>query len=138
MDNDAVSITNINRQLVALHSTIGQKKVEVMKKRVLDIAPDMKVDVVDCLINADSVDENNAGSEPNTGSVVEETVHENNGTAVISDESGKQSDDVIVQNGTPAGVQNDVTNEQVEENKSFDGDLPEAAGPSSIPGPRRP
>ena len=57
VDNDAVSITNINRQLVALHSTIGQKKVEVMKKRVLDIAPDMKVDVVDCLINADSVDE---------------------------------------------------------------------------------
>lgn len=57
VDNDVVSVTNINRQLVALHSTIGQKKVEVMKKRLIDIAPDMQVDVVDKLINADSVDE---------------------------------------------------------------------------------
>ena len=33
-DNDEVSLTNINRQLVALHSTIGQKKVEVAAGRV--------------------------------------------------------------------------------------------------------
>ena len=55
VDNDVVSITNINRQLVALHSTLGQKKVEVMQRRVLDIAPEIKVNVVDQLINADSV-----------------------------------------------------------------------------------
>ena len=57
VDNDVVSVSNINRQLVALHSTLGQKKVEVMKKRILDIAPDMKVGIIDCLINADSVNE---------------------------------------------------------------------------------
>ena len=57
VDNDVVSITNINRQLVALHSTLGQKKVEVVRRRVLDIAPDVKVEVVDQLINTDSVDE---------------------------------------------------------------------------------
>ena len=57
VDNDVVSITNINRQLVALHSTLGQKKVEVVRGRVLDIAPDIRVDVMDCLINTDSVDE---------------------------------------------------------------------------------
>jgi len=57
VDNDVVSVSNINRQLVALHSTLGQKKVQVMKKRLLDIAPDMKVDVMDCLINAESVDQ---------------------------------------------------------------------------------
>ena len=55
VDNDIVSITNINRQLVALHSTIGQKKVFVARQRVLDIAPDIQVDVIDQLINAKSV-----------------------------------------------------------------------------------
>ena len=57
VDNDVVSASNINRQLVALHSTLGQKKIEVMRKRVLDIAPDIKIDVKDCLINADSVND---------------------------------------------------------------------------------
>ena len=37
VDNDVVSITNINRQLVALHSTISRPKGEVMKERILDI-----------------------------------------------------------------------------------------------------
>ena len=55
VDNDVVSISNINRQLVALHSTLGQKKVEVAQKRILDIAPDIQVNTVDCLINANSV-----------------------------------------------------------------------------------
>lgn len=38
-DNDDVSLTNINRQIVALHSTVGRPKVDVMKERVLDINP---------------------------------------------------------------------------------------------------
>ncbi len=42
-DNDVVSLSNCNRQLVALHSTIGRPKVEVMRDRILDIAPDCKV-----------------------------------------------------------------------------------------------
>ena len=37
IDNDIVSITNINRQLVALNSTINRPKVDVMKERILDI-----------------------------------------------------------------------------------------------------
>ena len=37
VDNDVVSITNINRQLIALHSTISRPKVDVMKERILDI-----------------------------------------------------------------------------------------------------
>ena len=37
VDNDVVAVTNINRQLIALHSTIGQSKTEVAKKRVQDI-----------------------------------------------------------------------------------------------------
>lgn len=42
-DNDVVTITNINRQVVALHSTIGQHKVNVMKQRLLDINPNLAV-----------------------------------------------------------------------------------------------
>lgn len=44
IDNDVVSESNINRQIIALHSTIGQHKVEVMKQRILDINPKAKVE----------------------------------------------------------------------------------------------
>lgn len=43
IDNDVVSLTNLNRQIIALHSTIGQPKVEVMARRIADINPDCKV-----------------------------------------------------------------------------------------------
>ncbi len=42
-DGDIVNLSNINRQLIALHSTVGQKKVEVMRVRILDINPDCEV-----------------------------------------------------------------------------------------------
>jgi len=43
VDNDCVSLTNINRQLLALHSTVGRPKVDVLKERLLDINPQMEV-----------------------------------------------------------------------------------------------
>lgn len=43
IDNDTVNLTNLNRQIYALHSTLGQYKVEVAKERILDINPDAKV-----------------------------------------------------------------------------------------------
>ena len=43
IDNDDVSITNINRQIIALHSTIGEAKVDIAKKRVLEINPNIEV-----------------------------------------------------------------------------------------------
>ncbi|MBO4404203.1 MAG: tRNA threonylcarbamoyladenosine dehydratase [Treponema sp.] len=39
VDNDTVSITNINRQLYALHSTIGKNKTDIAEERILDINP---------------------------------------------------------------------------------------------------
>ena len=45
IDPDKVSVTNINRQILALHSTIGEYKVDVAKDRALDINPNMKVNV---------------------------------------------------------------------------------------------
>ena len=44
VDYDKYDITNINRQLGAMHSTIGKYKVDVMKERILDINPNIKVD----------------------------------------------------------------------------------------------
>ena len=43
IDNDKVSLTNINRQIIALHSTVGKYKTEVMKERIFDINPECKV-----------------------------------------------------------------------------------------------
>lgn len=42
-DNDTVSLSNVNRQAVAFHSTLGRPKVEVMRDRILDINPDCRV-----------------------------------------------------------------------------------------------
>lgn len=43
VDKDIVDITNINRQLYALHSTVGRNKADVAKERILDINPNCKV-----------------------------------------------------------------------------------------------
>ena len=48
VDNDVVSLTNINRQIIALHSTIGMPKVEVMAERIRDINPQAVVNVHNC------------------------------------------------------------------------------------------
>ncbi len=43
IDNDVVDVTNINRQLIALHSTVGQSKCELFKTRCQDINPEIKI-----------------------------------------------------------------------------------------------
>ena len=43
VDCDVVDITNVNRQLIALHSTVGMPKTQVAKSRILDINPNCKV-----------------------------------------------------------------------------------------------
>lgn len=43
VDNDVVNESNINRQIIAFHSTIGMQKVEVLKNRILDINPECQV-----------------------------------------------------------------------------------------------
>ena len=46
IDGDVVAESNINRQLIALHSTLGKPKADVMKERISDINPDAKVATV--------------------------------------------------------------------------------------------
>ncbi len=48
IDKDEVSLTNINRQIIALHSTLGRAKVDVMKERILDINPEAEVRTYKC------------------------------------------------------------------------------------------
>lgn len=48
IDNDEVSLTNINRQIIATHSSVGRAKVEVMAERIMDINPKAKVNIHKC------------------------------------------------------------------------------------------
>ena len=47
VDFDKVSLSNINRQVIALHSTVGIKKTELFETRLKDINPDIKLNIVD-------------------------------------------------------------------------------------------
>ncbi|MBQ9645729.1 MAG: tRNA threonylcarbamoyladenosine dehydratase [Prevotella sp.] len=62
IDNDRVSITNLNRQIVALHSTIGQYKVDVAEKRIHDINPACEVVTHKMFYLPENADELNLGS----------------------------------------------------------------------------
>lgn len=55
IDNDQVSLTNLNRQSIAFHSTIGQYKTHVMKARLADINPAVKVDTFETFILPDNL-----------------------------------------------------------------------------------
>lgn len=56
MDSDTVSVTNKNRQLLALDSTVGRPKCEVLKTRLLDINPELEVTVLQEYLEADMVE----------------------------------------------------------------------------------
>ena len=51
LDHDTVSPSNLNRQLLALHSTLGRKKTEVMRERLLDINSELALTVCDRFIH---------------------------------------------------------------------------------------
>lgn len=55
VDNDTVSMTNINRQIIALNSTVGKMKTEVMAERIQDINPECKVNCVNEFILYDNI-----------------------------------------------------------------------------------
>ena len=57
IDHDTVSVTNLNRQVIALHSTVGQYKTDVMEKRLHDINPDVKITVHKCFYLPETKDQ---------------------------------------------------------------------------------
>ena len=56
VDGDEVALTNINRQLVALHSTVGRPKAEVLAERLRDINPDLQLTVIEKYIRDEETD----------------------------------------------------------------------------------
>lgn len=56
VDGDTVSITNINRQLIALHSTVGKEKTAVMAERIVDISPETEVETYPVVYGAENRD----------------------------------------------------------------------------------
>lgn len=56
IDCDTVSVTNLNRQIIALHSTVGMSKTEAAKRRVEDINPNAKVNCYDCFYLPETAD----------------------------------------------------------------------------------
>ncbi len=62
VDYDLVASSNCNRQLPALHSTIGKPKTEVMSQRLLDINPGLNLEILDSFLNPDNISEVLRGS----------------------------------------------------------------------------
>ena len=56
IDNDTIDITNKNRQIIALDSTIGKNKTEVLKERLLDINSNCHVETISDFIDKDNID----------------------------------------------------------------------------------
>ena len=56
VDGDTLSITNINRQLIALHSTVGKEKTAVMAERIADISPETEVETYPVVYGAENRD----------------------------------------------------------------------------------
>ena len=56
VDGDTVNITNINRQLIALHSTVGKEKTAVMAERIADISPETEVETYPVVYGAENRD----------------------------------------------------------------------------------
>lgn len=57
LEHDTVSTSNLNRQLLALHSTLGAKKSEVMRARLQDINPDLALTVTDRFLHPSEAEE---------------------------------------------------------------------------------
>lgn len=57
IDDDKICLTNINRQIIATHSTVGKFKADVMKERLLDINPKLVVHAHKCFFDAEHADQ---------------------------------------------------------------------------------
>lgn len=57
IDNDRVSLSNINRQVFALHSTVGVYKTEAARRRLLDIQPELEIETHNIFVGKDTIDE---------------------------------------------------------------------------------
>ena len=96
IDNDTVSKSNLNRQIIALHSTIGQLKTEVIKKRVLDINPDCIVTTFNTFVLPENIEEFDFSSY----SYVVDAIDTVSGKLAIIEKATKEGVPVISSMGT--------------------------------------
>ena len=54
IDGDVVSLSNLNRQIIALHSTVGKAKTEIMAQRIQDIDPDIRLTLHTCFFTPEN------------------------------------------------------------------------------------
>lgn len=57
IDDDKISLSNLNRQIIATHKTVGRDKVEVMRERMLEINPDADITIHKCFFLPENADE---------------------------------------------------------------------------------
>lgn len=76
VDNDTVSLTNINRQSIAYHSTIGQYKTKVMEERIRDINPQIRVETFEMFVLPDNLETLFGGKIKTDGSMEENSYTE--------------------------------------------------------------
>lgn len=57
IDKDVISLTNLNRQIIATRKTMGRDKVEVMKERILEINPEARVTIYKCFFLPENAQE---------------------------------------------------------------------------------
>ena len=56
IDNDIIDITNLNRQIISLHSNVGNKKIDEWEKRIRDINPEIQIIKYDMFVTKDNID----------------------------------------------------------------------------------
>jgi len=57
IDSDIINESNINRQIIALHSTVGKNKINVLKERLIDINPEIKIHSEKLFISYENIEE---------------------------------------------------------------------------------
>lgn len=88
IDNDSVSLTNINRQSIAYHSTLGRLKTEVMKEKILDINPHAEVITLETFVLPENIEKLFEGVNPDYIVDAIDTVSAKIALAEFADQNG--------------------------------------------------
>lgn len=96
IDNDTVSESNLNRQIIALQSTIGMAKTETAKKRVLDINPDCTVTTFETFVLPENID----GFDFSVYDYIVDAIDTVSGKIAIIEKASKEGIPIISSMGT--------------------------------------
>lgn len=96
IDNDTVSESNLNRQIIALQSTIGLLKTETAKKRVLDINPDCTVTTFETFVLPENID----GFDFSVYDYIVDAIDTVSGKIAIIEKASKEGIPIISSMGT--------------------------------------